>query len=353
LTASNGRVVVGPTSTLSGDVTTSATGRVENGGGTIHIGSLDNAGIVSGTADLTGTFLNRAIGDVRLAAGQSMLVQRTTAHTNAGLVEVLGNSSSQATFETVGPLTNASGGNGLIVARNASLRFDGGLTNQAALSMNFGMTDVFGKVNNVAGGTIAIAGGAGVTFYDDVVQNGTMTVSVSGSTRSSAVFLGSFSGAGGFTGGGDVFIMGDLRPGNSPAEVTYDGSLYLGPTSQTVMELGGLKSGSQYDKVDVTGSLYLGGQLTIALYNGFTPLPGESFDLFDASTTNGAFSSLFLPQLPNGMHWDTSNLYTNGTVAVVPEPSTFVLLMLGGLSLLRAGWVRPANRGQNQPKTVD
>ena len=183
LTVSNGRVVVGPTSTFSGNITTGASGRVDNGGGTIHIGSLDNAGIVSGTADLTGTFLNRATGDVRLAAGQSILVQSPAAHTNAGLLEVLGNASSQAAFETVGPLTNASGGNGLIVARSASLRFDGGLTNQAAISMNFGLTDVFGKINNVAGGTVAIAGGAGVTFYDDVVQNGTMTVSTSGGTR--------------------------------------------------------------------------------------------------------------------------------------------------------------------------
>src|SRR5262249_13740616 len=157
LTASNGRVVVGPTSTFSGDVTTSATGRVDNGGGGGHMGRVCKDGVVSGAGGLTGTLLHPGPRGPARAAGAGAAGQSPTAHTNAGLVEVLGNSSSQATFETVGPITNASGGNGLIVARNASLRFDGGLTNQAALSMNFGLTDVFGKVNNVAGGNIAIA----------------------------------------------------------------------------------------------------------------------------------------------------------------------------------------------------
>ena len=50
-----------------------------------------------------------------------------------------------------------------------------------------------------------------------------------------------------------------------------------------VMELGGLQSGSQADKVDVTGALNLGGKLSVVLYNGFTPLLGERWDLFDAS----------------------------------------------------------------------
>src|SRR5438045_5864388 len=100
--------------------------------------------------------------------------------------------------------------------------------------------------------------------------------------------------------------MGDLRPGNSPAEVTYNGNLLFGPSSQMVMELGGIKSGSQADKVDVTGTLGLGGRLTIVLYNNFEPTPGDTFDLYDASSTTGTFDSLSLPQLSDGMSWDMS-----------------------------------------------
>jgi autotransporter-associated beta strand protein len=323
LKASNGRVVVAATGTLSGDVTTNAAGRVENGGGAIHIANLDNSGIFSGTADLAGTFLNRASGDVRLAAGQNMLVQSSAAHTNAGLLEVLGNPSSYATFESVGPFTNAAGGNSLIIARDANLRFDAGLTNLGALSMNYGLSDVFGDINNAAGGTIAIAGGAGITFYDDVVQNGTMLVSASGSTHSSAIFLGSLSGSGGATGGGDIIFLGDMRPGNSPASVTFANNVTFARGALNV-EIGGATIGTQYDHVNVTGDLSLGGTLNVSLINSFTPAVGQTFDLLDWGTLVGSFSAVQLPALPSGLWWNTSQLYTTGTLSVAAaSPADF------------------------------
>jgi autotransporter-associated beta strand protein len=335
LVASNGRIVVGPTSTFSGNVTTGALGRVENGGGVIHVTNLDNAGVLSGTADLSGSFLNRSTGDVRVAPGQRILIQSTSPSTNAGLVEVLGNAVNQAEFEAVGPFTNAAGGNSLIAARYASLRFNSGLTNHGSLSVNYGTSDVFGMINNGTNGTIAIAGGAGVTFYNDVTNNGSLVVSAVGGTRSSAVFLGTLTGSGGIRGGGDVFIMGDLRPGNSPSEVSYTANMYLGASSQTVMELGGLQSGTQADKVDVTGTLSLGGGLTVVSYNGFQPTLGDKFDLIDATTTTGAFSSISLPQLSTGLQWDTSALSTNGVISVVPEPTTLGLFAVAGLAAMR------------------
>jgi fibronectin-binding autotransporter adhesin len=316
LSASNGRVVVGATSTLIGDVTTTGIGRVENGGGIIHVASLDNGGVFSGTADVSGSFLNRATGDVRLAAGQSMILQSAAAHSNAGSVEVLGNAFFPATFEAVGPFANTSGGTSLIVARSASLRFNSGLTNQGALSMIYGLTDVFGDVNNALGGSISVAGGAGVTFFDDVVQNGTVTVSIAGSTRSSAVFLGSVSGTGSFTGGGDVFFMGDLRPGNSPAIVTMSNNVSLAAGSTTHIELAGTTVGTQYDRLVINGDLQLGGALQVALTGGFSPSVGQSFDILNWTTLNGTFSSVSLPALPAGKAWDTSLLYTSGVISV-------------------------------------
>jgi autotransporter-associated beta strand protein len=316
LTASNGRVVVGATSTLTGDVTTSGNGRVENGGGTIHVANLDNGGIFSGTADVVGSFLNRASGDVRLAAGQSMILQNSGAHSNAGSLEVLGNVFFPATFESVGPFTNASGGSSLIVARSASLRFNGGLANQGAVSMIYGLTDVFGDINNAVGGSISVTGGAGATFFDDVVHNGTITVSVAGSTRSSAVFLGSLSGTGGFSGGGDVFIMGDLRPGNSPAIVTMSNNVSLAAGSRTHIELAGTTVGTQYDRLVVNGDLQLGGALEVSLTAGFNPSVGQSFDILNWTTLNGTFSSVSLPALAVGKAWDTSSLYTSGVISV-------------------------------------
>ncbi|QDT71698.1 beta strand repeat-containing protein [Lacipirellula limnantheis] len=311
-----GRVVVGPTSTLIGDVTTSGAGRFESGGGTINVANLDNSGIFSGSADVYGSFVNRPTGDVRLGAGQSMTLQISTPQSNAGAVEVLGNAIYQATFESVGAFTNSQGGNSLIVARNASLRFNGGLSNHGAVSMIYGLTDVFGDVSNELDGSLAVVGGAGVTFYDDVIQNGTMSLSSAGSTQSSAVFLGSLSGAGSFTGGGDVYVLGDLRPGNSSAIVTMTNNVSLAAGSRTHIELGGITAGSGYDRLIVNGGLQLGGALEVSLTGGFNPSVGQSFDILDWTGLNGTFSSISLPELATGKTWDTTLLYSAGVISV-------------------------------------
>ncbi len=175
------------------------------------------------------------------------------------MIQVIGTAAAQALFESAGPFTNASGGgSGMIAAQNATLQFDAGLTNQAALAFSYGVNNVFGTVTNSPSGNITVAGGAGVTFYGDVAQNGTLVVSTVGSTHSSAVFLGAFSGSGGFTGGGDVFIEGNLRP-SDPVEVTFGGNAYLGSSTDTVMQLAGPLAGSQYDQINVTGQLVLAG----------------------------------------------------------------------------------------------
>lgn len=350
LIASAGRVVITPTGVFSGDLTTSAIARVENSGGGLHVGNLDNSGVLVGNADLTGTFTNRSTGDVRLIGGQKLYIQNSGSHSNAGLIEALGNQVAQSEIESIGAFTNQAGGHSLITGRNASLRFDSGLTNQGAIALTSGVNDMFGRVTNSPGATIAVTGGAGVTFYDDVVQNGSMVVSAVGGTRSSAVFLGSFSGSGGFTGGGDVFFLGDLRPGNSPAEVFFGGNLYMGPSTRTVMEISGRTPGRQFDKIDVSGSITLDGSLNVVLYDNFTPQFGDTFDLLDGSMI-GRFQSISLPALSDGLSWDTGNLYTTGTIGVVPEPTGIAVLagLIGLLACARRRTPGGPRAGVTQP----
>ena len=154
-------------------------------------------------------------------------------------------------------------------------------------------------------------------------------------SQSSAVFLGAFSGSGGFTGGGDVFFEGDLRP-SDPVEVTFGGNAYLESTTNTVMQLAGPVAGSQYDQIKVTGQLVLAGDLDVVLLDGFQPQAGESFQLFDGQLS-GAFSQVTLPALGNGLQWNTSNLDTNGTISVTPEPSSLVLLAAAAIGILAYG----------------
>jgi hypothetical protein len=110
------------------------------------------------------------------------------------------------------------------------------------------------------------------------------------------------------------------------------------------MQLGGLLAGTEYDRLVVTGDLVLeGGQLLVALIDGFLPQAGNVFDLLDWGTLAGSFGTLALPSLADGLAWHTAGLYTDGTISVaaIPEPETYALL-LAGLGLL--GFALPGIR---------
>ncbi len=85
----------------------------------------------------------------------------------------------------------------------------------------------------------------------------------------------------------------------------------------------------------IDGFSSLGGTLEIVLLDGFAPTNGASFDLFnwDGGITN-EFTTIHSPALGNGLEWDVSMLYTNGTLSVIPEPGTFTLLSVFGCGLL-------------------
>jgi hypothetical protein len=142
------------------------------------------------------------------------------------------------------------------------------------------VNDLFGDLSNT--GEVVVTGGAHVTFHGDVAQNGRLNVSSAGSTTSVAVFLGTLSGAGEITGGGDIFIEGTLSPGNSPGRLAFDSDLRLGSASELLIELGGRETGVAYDQVLVGGDVTLSGNLRVDLVNGFSPRPGDVFDIFVA-----------------------------------------------------------------------
>ncbi|MCA9085973.1 MAG: PEP-CTERM sorting domain-containing protein, partial [Planctomycetaceae bacterium] len=132
---------------------------------------------------------------------------------------------------------------------------------------------------------------------------------------------------------------GTLAPGNSPGMTTINGD-YLLTGGLLDMELAGLTQGTGYDFLDINGNWTItGGDLQISLLGGFTPMAGNSFDLFDFNSLTGMFDNVFLPTLGSGLSWNTSSLYTTGVLSVnnaaaVPEPSTFGLLAIGSLSCI-------------------
>ena len=69
-----------------------------------------------------------------------------------------------------------------------------------------------------------------------------------------------FGGAGGSSGGGDLFFLGDLRPGNSAATVTFDNNVGFGAEAVLAVELGSIMPGNGYDQVHIDGVLELDGR---------------------------------------------------------------------------------------------
>lgn len=112
--------------------------------------------------------------------------------------------------------------------------------------------------------------------------------------------------------------------------LTLDSDLLLGPSTTLQFNITSL---SHYDRLTSIHQLGFDGTLSVSLDPSYTPSAGDSFDLLDFSSNlfNIQFSTLSLPYLP-GLTWDTSNLYTTGTL---PEPSLTFLLILPALTLSR------------------
>ncbi len=304
ITIDQGRIEAGPGAVVGGNVTIAAGARLTNNGGTLFLDNLTNSGVLDGSAQINGSFVNAAGASVRVGAGERVTLFSASGQINAGVIDVIGNPNfvaGRAVLESDGPLTNAES-TGLIAGQNATLRFNGGLTNEGSVALSFGTSNVFGDIANT--GNISITGGADVTFYDDVDQQGSLTVSTGGR----AAFFGAFTGDGGFTGGGDVYLLGDLRPGNSPADVLMQGNLVLGATTTTQIELGGSTPGTEYDRLSISGDVQFAGSLSVELIDAggglFEPSVGDQFVVATYASHSGEFSIESLPTLSQpGAEW--------------------------------------------------
>ena len=226
-------------------------------------------------------------------------------------------------MEFSGTLTNYSDG---LITGNGSLIAGDGMLNNGTIGLS-ATANLSGDLTNASAGLI-ISAGRTSTFFGDVANEGEIHTSL----NSFSVFYGSLTGSS-YTGPGTVLIEGDLRPGDSPGLVDFGGDLLLGAGATLKIELGG-PDPTDYDRLSVDGTLALDGTLDVVLIDSFTPDWGDTFDIFDFDTYTGQFADISLPGLSNGLVWDTSALYTRGTLMVTPEPSSLVLLAAGALTLL-------------------
>lgn len=301
--------------------------------------TLTNVGRITGSGMVGASLVNNANGRIISDSGQRLVFAGTSNTNNTnGTLELSG-----GTLEFTSTLNNNAGGmiSGRGVLRGSSANTSGiGLINQGVVAFSGGNSDIYGKVTNTATGQIINAGGSTLTFHDDVLHNGTEMRTGLGART---VFLGAVTGAGPFTGTGTVEFQGDLRPGNSPANVYFDGSIEIGASATTHFEIAGIRPGAEHDRLTVAGTVILDGTLQLSLLNSFLPEANSQFVLIDnrgSSPIIGTFSNL-----PEGTHftaegqlWTIS--YQGGTgndmvLTAVPEPTTWALL---GLSIAGSGW---------------
>ena len=208
-------------------------------------------------------------------------------------------------------------------------------------------THINADVSNVAG-IVKATDNAHLIFEKDFMADPDSDLMIEAGSIVS--FLGHFSQASGFiTGGGLAELGSSFSPGDTPTgRFISEGSITLLETHRLSMEIGGTLQGLEYDSPEVGGILFLGGTLQVDLIADisadlFAPAPGDAFNLFTADAILGAFDSLNLAPLGEGLKWefeirtDALGALDIGVlnVTAVPLPASASLLLMPLLALWR------------------
>ena len=131
----------------------------------------------------------------------------------------------------------------------------------------------------------------------------------------------------------------DIKPGNSPATVSFGGDLQMGVNTSTFIELGGLSAG-EFDQFVVAGDFLLNGSLDVSLIDGFSLGLNQEFLVADITgSRTGYFDGLAEGDLVGtygGMDlfitYEAGNGNDVSLFTAVPEAGTagmMAVLMLG------------------------
>jgi len=295
------------------------TGMTAGTAGTVTVGSTG-----TGTVRFSGA--NTYTGDTRLAAN-FFQIYNANALQNSTLDLATGETGTVSAINQNSTLGGIKGTRNLnmqtrtlsIGNNNQDTTYSGALSNGALTKIGSGAltlsnTHTYTGETNVTAGKLVVNGNISTSTLTTVSGTGTL-------------------GGSGTVGNLSVTSGGTFAPGNSIDSIDVSGDLTLGVGSFSVFEIDTF--GDLSDLANVSGSLVFGGTLNVNNVGG-SLVYGDVFNLLDwGGSAFGTFGAVNLPALDLGLSWDQTNLYTSGTLSVVPEPSAALLGGLGILLLLR------------------
>jgi autotransporter-associated beta strand protein len=199
-----------------------------------------------------------------------------------------------------------------------------------------GTATLSGSVTLEKAATVAVAPGGIGNIGGAVTGNHLITKSGAGTVVFNNTVAGPVTVTAGTLGGNTTISGlvtlnsgGTLAPGNSVGTMTFNGGLNLSGGNVT-MEIAAADS---FDSITVTGgNITYGGTLYVSL-GGFTPAHNSTYKLFTGTRGGSSqFDNIFFS---NSEYQSGSTFnYDTGTLTVVPEPSTWVLIGVGAAFVL-------------------
>jgi len=343
--------VTGGTLTLNGSL---AAGSAVSVNGATLAGSGTANGTVTGTnAIINGSNLTLGATELYGASTLAGITTATSITDNSGTLTVSGTTTSDVTVKSGATLAGSGQVIGTVSGNSATINGRG---------LSIGVTTLSGS-STLSGYNIAssVTVKSGTTSLTGTTRStGTLLVSAGATLNANGTIAGSASVSGVLKGNSTVtgnltLTSGTLSPGNSSGITTVEGNFTVDHNSTLVAQVSGTVAGISYDQVKVSGNVSLDGTLDLSTLTGLTL--GSTITLVDNTgngTTTGYFSTILTSDSSYTVTSNSDYTFTSGTteyllsfsansdggasfndvtLTVVPEPSTWAILV-GGIGML-------------------